>query len=134
MVLQLYESFSLGYTFGLFKTFSVVFSITMFQFSSAQLLPDLLDDLPKRLKENKIMHSVTCYLIVIMVWLLPYAVASIPFLVFFHPNRQEYFDAHGFHGIDWDKDTQSIILNINCLLIGGYLSYLLYALKNLRNN
>ena len=30
MGVQLYESFELGYTFGLFKTFSVVFSLTMF--------------------------------------------------------------------------------------------------------
>ena len=91
-MLQLYESLDLGYTYGLFKTFSVVFSITMFQFSSAQLLPDILDDLPKKLKENSSIRVLISYMIVIIVWLLPYAIASVPFLVFFHPNRQEWYD------------------------------------------
>lgn len=37
--LQLWESFALGYTFGFWKAFSIMFSITIFQWNSGQYWP-----------------------------------------------------------------------------------------------
>ena len=68
------------------------------------MLPDILEDLPKKLKENEIIHILIRYMIVIIVWFLPYGVASIPFLIFFYPNRHKWYDKHSFHGIDWDME------------------------------
>jgi len=34
-------------------------------------------------------------------------------MVFFHPNRQKWYDQHGFHGIDWDMQTQTTIMYVN---------------------
>ena len=40
--LQLYEMFQIGATFGFIQTFSVVFSLIMFQYSSGSLMPQIL--------------------------------------------------------------------------------------------
>ena len=69
------------------------------------MLPDILEDLPIKLKENEFIHILTRYTIVIIVWLLPYAISAIPFLIFFNPNRKNWYNKYGFDGVDWDMDT-----------------------------
>ena len=103
----------------------------MFQFSSAQLLPDILDDFPQKLKENSIIRKLASFMIVIVVWLLPYIIASIPFLAFFNPNRQEWYNQHGFHGFDWKIEEQTIISYFIYAIIGLYLVYVGYVLRDI---
>ena len=104
MVLQLYESFELGYTYGPIKTFSVVLSIILFQKSTAQLIPQLLESFPACIRERKYLFRFTSYLAILFIFVFPYCICSVPFIVFFHPNQASFYKEHNLNGKDWDQE------------------------------
>jgi len=106
IILQLWESFALGYTFGGFKTFSIGLSIVLFQTYSASFLPEILEVNLNSIKKDKSCKLIMNYVIIFLVWVCPYVLASIPFLAFFHPNREDWYAENGFVGIDWDIKQQ----------------------------
>ena len=55
-------------------------------------------------------------------------------MVFFHPNRQEWYDQHGFHGIDWNMQTQTTVMYVSYVAAGLYLLYLGSVFKYLKLN
>ena len=122
----MWESFALGYTFGGFKTFSIALSIVLFQKSSAELLPQVLEKLPDFIKENDRVHIGTSFFIIILVWSLPYALASIPFLYFFHPNRDEFYKENDLIGIDWNRNNQDRISIMVAILGITYLYFVIF--------
>ena len=93
--------FSLGYSFGFWKTFSIVYSIIMFQLNTSSLLPQIIFELGHKLKGKKLKYAE--YMIIGFTWLFPYFIAAIPFAKFFHPSRTQWLRDNGFHGIDYDE-------------------------------
>ena len=106
-VLQLYESFALGYTFGAFKSFSITLSIILFQRTSSQLLPEILYFTRIKYSDYSARTNLLIkYSIIFSVWLFPYICASMPFLIFFYPDRTQWLHEKGFQGRDFSQSRQ----------------------------
>lgn len=86
-ILQLYAQFANGSTFGLMETFSVVFSLIMFQWSSSALLPFMLAQLEEKMKENVKKFKVLKIVIILLTLAFPFFLGMYPFGVFFNPDR-----------------------------------------------
>lgn len=123
IILQLYESFELGLTYGSFNIFSIALSIILFQKGSAEILPDILKYLPK------------CFqiLIILIGWIIPYGIASIPFIVFFHVEKYQWYtpNSNEIQGIEW-SNPELIFHYIIYALIVLFLAFLLYVCKDMK--
>jgi len=82
--------FDLGLSFGLFRSFSICLSITLFQASSSRVLFNYFRD-----------NNENASTAIVIVWAIPYAIASIPFFVFFHMDRKKFLVDNGLWGSDY---------------------------------
>lgn len=71
------------------------------------MLPIFLYQLKNTLKISENAFKAIKMIIIILAWLFPYAVASIPFLRYFHPSRTQWLKDNGFKGIDWNENIQT---------------------------
>ena len=105
-VIQLYETFDQGLTFGPLRTFSVLLSIVSSQKNSAEMLPKILKQMEEKFKHSMATYVVVKYLMIISVWALVYILNAIPFFIFFHEDQTEWYDKNGFDLVDWDDSEQ----------------------------
>ena len=71
------------------------------------MLPILLFQLKNSISLSKNAFKALSIVIICLACLFPYAVASIPFLIYFHPSRTQWLKDNGFKGIDWDEIVQN---------------------------
>jgi len=58
---------------------------------------------------------------IIFVWAFPFAIGSIPFMMFFNPDRTQWLTDNGFVGIDWSLQLHTTIRFILVGLCAAYL-------------
>ena len=95
--------FELGGTFGFMQSFSILFSLIMFQWSSGAMTPLVLWTVRKKLtKLPKILTDLICSFMVLWMVTFPYIVGWIPFYVFFDKDRTQWLKDNDFIGFDWN--------------------------------
>ena len=91
--------------------------------------------LEQKMKDQKKKFNILKPLIIFFVWVFPFVIGAIPFLMFFNPDRTEWLKANGYKGIDWNEDAHS---TLNIILVIIFLTQLLssvaYYVYRLRKN
>jgi len=119
--------FQLGYTFSFIKTMSIILNLLFFQISAAEFLPYAMGEYKNLKRYQRI-------IIVVIVWLLPLVIGSIPFLIYFHEDRSEWLQHHGFKQIDTNLSSQKVLnvfLYFDFAIYFFILSYVIWELKQI---